>query len=56
MLNNYFFPDTAYQLIGLYEQVEVLYAVVEQKIVESDSMRELEKVKLKIITKTMFFL
>jgi hypothetical protein len=35
LLNNFFFPDTAYQLIGFYEQDDVLYAVVEQKFVES---------------------
>ncbi|GAA6771268.1 hypothetical protein AAGS39_20140 [Flavobacterium sp. CGRL2] len=45
LLNNYFFPDTAYQLIGFYEQAEVLYAVVEQKFVQSDSATELENVK-----------
>jgi hypothetical protein len=44
LLNNYFFPDTAYQLIGFYEQDEDLYAVVEQKFVESDSETELENV------------
>ncbi|WP_166925716.1 putative polyvalent protein kinase domain-containing protein [Flavobacterium poyangense] len=45
LLNNFFFPDTAYQLIGFYEQDEVLYAVVEQKFVESDKITELEIVK-----------
>lgn len=44
LLNNYFFSDTAYQLIGFHEQDEVLYAVVEQKFVESDSITELENV------------
>jgi hypothetical protein len=28
LLNNFFFPDTAYQLIGFYELANVLYAVV----------------------------
>ena len=46
LLNNFFFPDTAYQLIGFYEQADLLYAVVEQKFVESDSVTELENVKL----------
>ncbi len=46
LLNNFFFPDTAYQLIGFYEQEEVLYAVVEQKFVESDNETDLENVKL----------
>ena len=45
LLNNFFFPDTAYQLIGFYEQDEVLYAVVEQKFVQSDNETELENVK-----------
>lgn len=45
LLNNFFFPDTAYQLVGFYEQDEVLYAVVEQKFVESDRITELEIVK-----------
>ena len=45
LLNNYFFPDTAYQLIGFYEQDTVLYAVVEQKFVESGDVTELENVK-----------
>lgn len=45
LLHNYFFPDTAYQLIGFYEQDDIVYAVVEQKFVESDSDTELENVK-----------
>ncbi|MDD2986459.1 hypothetical protein [Flavobacterium sp.] len=45
LLNNYFFADTAYQLVGFYEQEDILYAVVEQKFVESDSETNLENVK-----------
>jgi len=45
LLNNYFFPDTAYRLVGFFEEGDVLYAVVEQKFVESDSVTELENVK-----------
>ena len=45
LLNNYFFPDTAYQLIGFYEQDNILYAVVEQKFVESNSNTKSENVK-----------
>ena len=30
LLNNYFFPDTAYQLIGFYKNEKGFYAVVEQ--------------------------
>jgi Serine/Threonine/Tyrosine Kinase found in polyvalent proteins len=46
LLNNFFFPDTAYQLIGFYELENILYAVVEQVFIESDSDTELDKVKL----------
>jgi len=45
LLNNYFFPDTAYQLVGFYESEEVLYAVVEQAFIKSDQNTELENVK-----------
>jgi hypothetical protein len=45
LLNNYFFPDTAYQLVGFYESEEVLYAVVEQAFIKSDQDTELENVK-----------
>ncbi|MBS7254664.1 putative polyvalent protein kinase domain-containing protein [Flavobacterium branchiicola] len=50
LLNNYFFPDTAYQLIGFFEQEDVLFAVVEQKFVESDSDTELKDVKQFLIS------
>ncbi|MFH7017528.1 hypothetical protein [Flavobacterium sp. FlaQc-47] len=46
LLNNYYFPDTAYQLIGFFEQNETIYAVVEQMFVKSDSDTELENVKV----------
>ena len=46
LLNNYFFPDTAYQLLGFYELENVLYAVVEQNYIASDCDTELDKVKL----------
>ena len=45
LLNNYFFSDTAYQLIGFFENDNILYAVVEQKFVESDQDTELQEVK-----------
>lgn len=45
LLNNYFFPDTAYQLVGFYESENVLYAVVEQAFIKSDDDTELENVK-----------
>lgn len=46
LLNNYFFPDTAYQLNGFIEKDNVLYALVEQKFVEANEATDLEKVKL----------
>lgn len=48
LLNNFFFPDTAYQLIGFYEDESAaqFYAVVEQQFVISDSLTKLENVKL----------
>lgn len=45
LLNNYFFPDTAYQLIGFYKEDEVLYAVVEQEFINDDCFTDLESVK-----------
>ncbi|MBC7845287.1 MAG: hypothetical protein H7Y10_02200 [Flavobacterium sp.] len=45
LLNNYFFQDTAYQLVGFYESENVLYAVVEQAFIKSDQDTELENVK-----------
>ena len=44
-LNNYFFPDTAYELIGFYLKKETLYAVVKQAFVKADSLTNLESVK-----------
>ncbi|MCL9804424.1 hypothetical protein NAT51_02750 [Flavobacterium amniphilum] len=45
LLNNFFFPDTAYQLVGFYEIDNILYAVVEQEFIKSDEATELENVK-----------
>ena len=45
LLNNFFFPDTAYQLVGFYESEEVLYAVVEQDFIKFDQITELDNVK-----------
>lgn len=44
LLHNYFFSDTAYQLIGFFELEDVLYAVVEQPFLESDTNTNLEDV------------
>ena len=45
LLNNYFFPDTAYDLIGFHETDDILYAVVKQDFIKSDQTTELENVK-----------
>lgn len=45
LLNNFFFPDTAYQLVGFYESEEVLYRVVNQYFIKFDELTELEIVK-----------
>jgi hypothetical protein len=44
-LNNYFFPDTAYKLIGFYESESVLYAGVQQPFLKFDQVTSLENVK-----------
>ena len=46
MLNNYFFPDTAYNLIGFHKKVKSLYAVVEQNFVIATQKTDLNHVKL----------
>jgi putative ubiquitin-RnfH superfamily antitoxin RatB of RatAB toxin-antitoxin module len=46
LLNNYFFPDTAYNLIGFYKSdTDVLYALVEQNYIESTQATDLSLVK-----------
>lgn len=35
LLNNLFFPNTAYQLLGFYYEQEVVHAVVEQPFVKA---------------------
>ena len=45
LLNNYFFQDTAYELIGFHQSDNVLYAVVVQEFIKSDQHTELENVK-----------
>lgn len=44
-LNNFFFPDTVYQLLGFHLEEEVLYAVVEQPYVRADEPTDLALVK-----------
>ena len=46
LLNNYFFPDTAYNLIGFHKNLKSLYAVVEQNFVLATEKTDLNHVKL----------
>jgi hypothetical protein len=48
LLNNYFFPDTAYKLLGFFEENSVVYAVVEQQFVNAT-----EKTDLKLVEQFM---
>ncbi len=45
LLNNLFFPDTAYQLLGFYKDHETIYAVVEQPFVKATEKTDLSLVK-----------
>ncbi len=45
LMHNYFFPDTAYELIGFTKQDEILYAIVEQSYVTLTEPTDLEQVK-----------
>jgi hypothetical protein len=45
LLNNLFFPDTAYELLGFYKEKGILYAVVEQPFVKATEKTDLNLVK-----------
>lgn len=45
LLHNFFFPDTAYRLIGFTKLEGVLYAMVEQSFVEYTDPTDLDRVK-----------
>jgi len=46
LLNNYFFSDTAYNLLGFYKsEINVVYALVEKNYVESSQPTDLNQVK-----------
>ncbi|WP_394759128.1 hypothetical protein [Flavobacterium sp.] len=45
LLHNYFFPDTAYNLIGFTKDNDVLYAVVQQSYVSITANTDLKQVK-----------
>jgi hypothetical protein len=46
LLHNYFFADTAYQLKGLFQNNNVVFAVVEQPFVRASEKTDLQHVKL----------
>lgn len=50
LLHNYFFADTAYQLLGFYLSDGIFYAVVQQPYIKADSMTNLERVKEFLVT------
>ena len=45
LLNNLFFPDTAYCLLGFYKEQNIIYAVVEQPFVKANEKTDLNNVK-----------
>ncbi len=45
LMHNYFFPDTAYELVGFTKQDNILYAIVEQAFVTFTDPTDLEQVK-----------
>ncbi len=45
LLHNYFFPDTAYELIGFTKEDERLYAIVKQQYVTITDVTDLTEVK-----------
>jgi hypothetical protein len=50
LLHNYFFADTAYRLIGFFEDEGSLCSVVEQKFVKANEITDLGKVKQFLIS------
>jgi hydrogenase maturation protein HypF len=45
LLHNYFFPDTAYTLLGFTEQAETLFAVLHQSFVKANVYTDLQQVE-----------
>jgi len=45
LLHNYFFPDTAYKLLGFFENDNIVYAVVEQHFVNATEKTDLQFVE-----------
>lgn len=50
LIHNFFFPDTAYDLVGFVREDEILYAVVKQAYVQMTSLTNLESVKSFLIS------
>ncbi|MES2285673.1 MAG: hypothetical protein V4547_08290 [Bacteroidota bacterium] len=50
LLHNYFFPDTAYQLLGFYSQDDSIFAVVTQPFVRATEKTDLLGVKKFMLT------
>lgn len=46
LLHNFFFPDTAYELLGFTKENDVIYAVVKQPFVSITQVTDLNKVKV----------
>jgi len=46
LLHNYFFSDTAYQLLGFFNNGERFFAVVKQRFIKADALTDLSKVKV----------
>jgi hypothetical protein len=45
LLNNYFFPDTAYKLLGFFESASTIYAVAEQQFIKATEKTDLKGVE-----------
>ena len=45
IIHNYFFPDTAYFLIGFHQNVKTFYAVVKQRFIKANQITKLSEVK-----------
>ena len=45
LLHNYFFPDTAYKLLGFFEDEKIVYAVVEQQFITATEPTDLKLVE-----------
>jgi Serine/Threonine/Tyrosine Kinase found in polyvalent proteins len=45
LLHNFFFPDTAYELLGFIINSDVLFAVVKQRFVKATAQKDLQLLK-----------